>query len=238
MRNTMSEPRPRWVLLGLGGLLAGQQWPITDALVLGRDPTCHVVIPQAQVSRRHARLTLREGTVWVEDLGSKNGTFLNGERLPAHTPLPMKEGDVLAIALAQRFTLVGLAATRTQPVPTEGPAWPEGRAPVSRRLVVDMEGHRVIVLGKEIQPPLSPLQFRLLAALYVRQGEVVPKDVLMKAVWGPEAAWVTQQALDVLIHRVRERLAEYDPEHTYLVTLRGQGLRLDNPPWTPQSPKV
>lgn len=231
----MNEARPRWVLLGLGGLLEGRQWPITETLVLGRDPTCDVVLPQAQVSRRHARLTLREDAVWVEDLGSKNGTFLNGERLPAHTPLPMKEGDILAIALAQRFTLMDMGVTQTQPVSPESALWhPEAKFP-ARRLVVDMESHRVWVLGKEVQPPFSPMQFRLLAALYMRQGEVVPKDVLMKAIWGAEALWVTQQALDVLIHRVRERLAEYDPEHNYLVTLRGQGLRLDNPPWTPPS---
>jgi DNA-binding winged helix-turn-helix (wHTH) protein len=49
--------------------------------VIGRDATCGVVIDDATVSRQHARITIRDGSASVEDLASKNGTFVDGVRL-------------------------------------------------------------------------------------------------------------------------------------------------------------
>jgi DNA-binding response OmpR family regulator len=49
-------------------------------------------------------------------------------------------------------------------------------------------------------------------------------------VWGEKQAYeVSEQALDALVRRLRERIASIDPTHTYIVTIRGHGLRLDNP---------
>lgn len=228
-------PEPVPTLLALGGALDQQRWPVDRELILGRDPQCDVVIPNRQVSRRHARVYPQEQEIWVEDLGSKNGTFVNGERLDPGAPVPLHEGDTLILALAQRFVLIGSAETQTLPL-EEAPVWIPAEDTASRgfshRLEMDFESHRVWILGKEVQPPLSPLQFRLLEALYRRAGEVVPRVDLVEAIWGRESLWVTQPALDALLHRLRERLAEYDPEHTYIVTVRGHGIRLDNPPWT------
>jgi DNA-binding winged helix-turn-helix (wHTH) protein len=67
--------------------------------------------------------------------------------------------------------------------------------------------------------------------LYDKQGEVVPRPELIAAVWGEdEAAGVSDQALDALIRRLRDRLASIDPTHQYIDTVRGHGIRLDNPP--------
>ena len=49
--------------------------------VLGRDPAVDLAIPDSSVSRRHARVTVKGGTVTIEDLGSKNSTFYGGEKL-------------------------------------------------------------------------------------------------------------------------------------------------------------
>ena len=49
-------------------------------------------------------------------------------------------------------------------------------------------------------------------------------------VWGEEQVYgVSEQALDALIRRLRDRLAAADPRHAYLVTVRGHGIRLENP---------
>ena len=54
---------------------------------------------------------------------------------------------------------------------------------------------------------------------------------LVTAVWGDEqAAGVSDQALDALIRRLRDRLGALDPEQSYIDTVRGHGVRLDNPP--------
>jgi DNA-binding winged helix-turn-helix (wHTH) protein len=64
--------------------------------LLGRDATASVLIDDGTVSRRHARITIRDGKAAIEDLGSKNGTFLNGTRLGTG-PLPLAGGDQIQV---------------------------------------------------------------------------------------------------------------------------------------------
>ncbi len=71
----------------------------------------------------------------------------------------------------------------------------------------------------------------MLEVLYEHEGRVVPRKDLIAEIWGEEnAVEVSEQALDALVRRLRDRLAEVDPNHAYVVTVRGHGLRLDNPP--------
>ena len=75
--------------------------------VIGRDPvgSSHVVVDES-VSRTHARVYVREGVLHAEDLGSTNGTFLNGRRLVEGQGIRMRDGDELVVgALAFRVEL-------------------------------------------------------------------------------------------------------------------------------------
>jgi pSer/pThr/pTyr-binding forkhead associated (FHA) protein len=65
--------------------------------------------PEAKVSRRHARITLRNGEYFVEDLGSTNGTFINrGKRLPPGQPQALRENDEIIVGKTfLRFHIVG-----------------------------------------------------------------------------------------------------------------------------------
>jgi DNA-binding winged helix-turn-helix (wHTH) protein len=82
----------------------------------------------------------------------------------------------------------------------------------------------------ELDPPLSLPQFRLLQVLFDRQGKVVERQDLINYIWGEEeAVGVSEQAFDALVRRLRDRLMIIDPSHSYIVTVRGHGLRLDNP---------
>jgi pSer/pThr/pTyr-binding forkhead associated (FHA) protein len=64
--------------------------------------------PEAKVSRRHARITLREGKYSLEDLGSTNGTFINrGKRLAAGAREPLSDGDEIIVGKTfLRFQLI------------------------------------------------------------------------------------------------------------------------------------
>jgi DNA-binding response OmpR family regulator len=80
-------------------------------------------------------------------------------------------------------------------------------------------------------PPLSASQFQLLKFLYDRQDRVVPRKDIISEIWGAENALeVSEQALDALVRRLRDRLAVIDATHPFIITIRGHGLRLDNPP--------
>ncbi len=207
------------MLVAQEGPLKGQRWPLSRPLVLGREPTCDVVIADRQVSRFHARLTPTAEGVILEDLGSKNGTHHNGNALTA--PVMLQDGDALQISFVQEFLFFTSDAT----VPlSEG----SGR---SGRLVMEPKSRRVWVSQQQLVPPLSAQQFRLLWLLYENQGQVISRTDLVAAVWGEEqAAGVSEQALDALIRRLRDRLAALDPNQNYIDTVRGHGVRLDNPP--------
>lgn len=75
----------------------GRSIPLADGLRLGRSDTAQVRLPEPSVSREHATLR-RIGSRWyVEDLGSRNGTRLNNERLSVGIPAPLHHGDRLAL---------------------------------------------------------------------------------------------------------------------------------------------
>jgi DNA-binding response OmpR family regulator len=82
-----------------------------------------------------------------------------------------------------------------------------------------------------LDPPLSLSQYRLLEILWEHKGKIVTREEVIAAVW-PESdeAGITEQAIDALVRRLRDRLAEVDADHEYLVTVRGHGFRLDNRP--------
>jgi hypothetical protein len=188
-------------------------------MLLGRDSDCDIVIPMRQVSRQHARLSPNQDGVLLEDLGSKNGTYLNSSLL--REPVLLTDGDELQISLAQHFIFLSSDAT----MPLEGLPLEMQK----RRLRVDIGARRVWVMETEIDPPLSASQFNLLQVLYEQPGAVVSRPAVIEAVWGNAAAGVTEQALDAMVRRLRDRLAEIDPGWEYVVTVRGHGLRLENP---------
>ena len=70
-------------------------------IVIGRDVSSDVIVNTAEVSRRHARLYLDGGVYIVEDLGSTNGTFINGKRLT--NPVPLHSGDIIMLGEAATF---------------------------------------------------------------------------------------------------------------------------------------
>ncbi len=220
MFNTNQDEFP--LIIAQSGPLEGQRWKIKSELILGRDPDCEIVIPLRQVSRRHTRIAPGEAGTTIEDLGSKNGTYLNGRRLQDTAIL--EEGDEIQISLAQDFIYLSSDATM-----------PLDELPLEfhrHRLRMDPGARRVWILNQEIDPPLSASQFNLLLLLYEQSGEVVPRLEIIESVWGNSAGGVSEQALDALVRRLRDRLAEIDPHWEYIVTVRGHGLRLDNPPMT------
>ncbi len=212
------------VLIAQTGPLNGQRWPIKDILLVGREDVCEIVIPSRQVSRSHARITLTPQGVLLEDLGSKNGTHINGK--PLQEPIYLQDGDIIQIALAQLFVYISSDAT----MPLDG-RQDNLVAEMPRRLRLEKRSRRVWIGNTEVLPPLSVSQYSLLELLYDRQERVIDRKDLIENVWGEEdAVGVSEQALDALIRRLRDRLASIDPTHPYIVTVRGHGLRLDNPP--------
>jgi len=70
-------------------------FPLDDEVTFGRAESCRVQLDDTYVSTLHARMFSKDGTWFVEDLGSTNGTYLNQRRLTA--PAELRAGDKLKI---------------------------------------------------------------------------------------------------------------------------------------------
>ncbi|MCE2470534.1 MAG: FHA domain-containing protein [Anaerolineae bacterium] len=216
------------IIVWLDGSLSNPHWVVdSPEMVLGRDDGCDIVIPVRQISRQHVKIMMEGGACVIEDMRSKNGTWVNGYRLTGMRQL--EDGDEIRIAKDIRLRFVGSGATApstTRVLPDVIPS----SAMTGLRLRLDPESREVVIRGETVDPPLSLPQYRLLEILFVSQGGVCSRNDVMDAVW-PDAMGlgVSEQAIDALVRRLRDRLAEMDSEHQYIVTVRGHGFRLDNP---------
>ena len=87
-----------------------QQWTIAkDNAVVGRGEECDIVLPERQVSRQHVRIFKEDDAYYVEDLESRNGTWVNGQQLKGSRRL--YDGDKIDLALAVHLEFIGSGAT-------------------------------------------------------------------------------------------------------------------------------
>jgi FHA domain len=77
------------------GDLRGRTYDVPEEATLGRAAGCRVQVEDAYTSNIHARMFRRDGELWVEDLGSTNGTWVNGERIA--TPARLGRGDLVQV---------------------------------------------------------------------------------------------------------------------------------------------
>lgn len=92
MSSTIVRPTlPRHALRGMSGPVLGRAFPVVGATLVGRGQDCHLPFNVAGLSRQHARLTPMDKGIWVEDLGSSNGSFINGRRIRGALAAPGAE---------------------------------------------------------------------------------------------------------------------------------------------------
>jgi len=96
---TSPAPRPggrSYVLRFISGKYQGGEFPIAadKQILIGRSSDLDMVLVEDMVSRKHARIAMQTDQIWIEDLGSTNGTFVNGEKIKRAR---LKEGDRVLI---------------------------------------------------------------------------------------------------------------------------------------------
>ncbi len=166
-----------------------------ERVVVGRSRSCEVRLLEDSVSRLHAAFVWRDTALWVEDLGSSNGTFVNGRRIDA--PCRVKVGDVIRFG-ALRGTIVGAAGDVPNPVPdAETPphdytvgvltAPPAG---FGRRLLAAALDLVLFTVGSLV--PFLPLLAAVGAERFLLTPEVIPPPSRTMAViaGGSGALWI------------------------------------------------
>jgi DNA-binding winged helix-turn-helix (wHTH) protein len=93
-------------------LLGGEEIPLRSGEnIIGRDPHDAICIPVPEVSRHHARLVVSGDRVTIEDLGSKNGTFIGTERVEA--PTEVRAGEAILVGTVRMILMAGDAGAST-----------------------------------------------------------------------------------------------------------------------------
>ena len=184
---------------------------------IGRARECDFVIDSPDVSRLHAQIEFDHQQVYITDLGSTNGTYLNNHQLEAKKRFKLRAGDEINVGNVTRLIFDDPATTAQIS---------EVRLPTPGLRLDDMAA-QVYVRGQRLDPPLSPSQFSLLSLLLHNEDAVVTREDIRQYVWG-NGVDVNDQTIDALVSRLRKRLEDTDPEHEYIITRRGFGLMFRN----------
>ncbi|MFT3837389.1 MAG: sigma 54-interacting transcriptional regulator [Myxococcaceae bacterium] len=195
--------------------------PPDGELFIGRDPECEVVVTDDGVSRKHARLDVRSGRVWLTDLGSLNGSRLNGQK--AGTDVPLSPGDAITISGCTLVLHCGAAPSR--PVPLQ--ALKSFQASLGAELERSLTHERPFTLAcvRFSGPPPAPAAVEEALSSWAELWDVAAWSgeqllVLMPEVAASEAAAAVDrlvEALDGLKGRARAGYAVFprdgaDPE--------------------------
>ena len=187
---------------------------------LGASSSADVFIDNSYVSRMHAQIVEEAGRHRIRDLGSKNGTFVNGARLDDAGRL-LEVGDRIELAEGQvvmRFQVRGVTLSQV----------PTGR--VDDDLYVDPKSRDVWVGGKQLAPPVSRKEFDVLNLLFRKRGEACSKDEIALAGW-PERTDgdVGDQEIEQSIRRIRLRIEPQPSKPRHIINVRGYGYKLSRP---------
>jgi len=102
VRKTPSQNR--LVLVAMSAARNGDRLPVNDGDILGREHVGkNLLAVYPTVGRRHAKITCLRGEWTIEDLGSTNGTYINGKELEAGQKYPLKAKDILALSKSCEF---------------------------------------------------------------------------------------------------------------------------------------
>lgn len=166
-----------------------------EVAVLGRSSKADVVLPDRYLSRQHARLFLREGSWFLEDLGSRNTTFLNDR--PVAQPTPVRPGDVIRLAESRivvaehgveppAATLESLTESADEPLPEStifrsasvllaGPVAADAGVLAARMRLIN-EVHRALAAPITTEALLDLILDRVFAQLHPEEGAVFLRD--------------------------------------------------------------
>lgn len=178
---------------------------IQSDTVIGRSPECQLKVASNQISRRHCQIVIRDTIVAIKDLGSANGTFVNGRQVPPEVEIPLTPGTRVMLGPLQftvEYDLPGMSAVAVA-VPAasvESARATQPQAQVETRQVVPPNDNTpfppyVVVPPKDSapQPGTTPAATAVSAPVPISTGPP-PTDIaipaMMAAVMPPAAAAV------------------------------------------------
>ncbi len=197
----------------------------TESVVLGRAPFADLGFESRLISRRHARISCEDGSYFIQDLESANGTALNGVTV-GDEPTTLRPGDLISLAggvVEVQFESEGKTVRiNTDLASDDSP----DQLPDHLRVEVDSLSRIVSVNGQPVDPALSRKEFDVLELLYQASGQACSIEEISVAGW-PErpGAAVDGREVSQLIRRIRRRIG-LPTGNVQIDNVRGYGYRL------------
>jgi hypothetical protein len=176
--------------------------------LIGRQSSCMVVVDHPSVSRQHARIERGEQGYLLFDIGSVNGTFVNGRRVRDQHPL--RHSDSIGLGKLPSLLLF---------------IDPNSTARSSDQLRYDDRFKLFYIRNRALE--LTPAQFRLLLHLYRNAGETCSRETCAQTIWGRDyEPGLDAAALEQAISSLRAKLRQHDPDSKLIRARRSEGYVL------------
>jgi pSer/pThr/pTyr-binding forkhead associated (FHA) protein len=185
-----------------------------DSVIIGRDSSCDIPIQNERVSRRHARIFFQEGRWMIEDLGSKNHTRLDKDKLESNEKGILTDGVCIQLASQVILRFHDPESTLVD----------DSRI-ITNELWLDVDRGDVYIYNKALEPKLSRRCFSILKLLYEKSltpCAIVSLEEIAATAWLGEYG-ITDTMIDSEIYRLRKRLEGKVPNHDFIRSERGRG---------------
>jgi hypothetical protein len=113
---TSMNDRPRFALRFISGKYQGGEFPLrmNREIIIGRSSDLDMVLVEDMVSRRHAKISSTDSEVYIQDMGSTNGTFVNGEKIAGRALLHEGDRILVGTSIIKVVAVEGSAAQTTE----------------------------------------------------------------------------------------------------------------------------
>ena len=184
----------------------------TPTFAIGKASSANFSIDNPFVSRVHCHIRFADGSFFLSDLGSRNGTSLNGVLLERDEESLLNDGD--SIILAQDVVHLRFVQDSGETM-----TYPHGAQRIPSDIRLD-SARDAWIRGEKLSPPLSAKEFDVLELLYIQRGTAVSRDDVARAGWPErEDGDVGNQEIEQCIRRIRRRI-ERDPSAPELIVTR------------------
>ena len=193
-----------------------------SSVIAGNSDAVDIKLENQFVSRRHFQVRFELDVFYISDLGSTNGTYLNGSKLNPNEEQILRDGDRIGLGVdAVLLVFSGPAGT----VRIDTAVIARAGRKDDEDLVVDSSSRDVWVRGGKL-PSLPRKEFDILECLFSSRGQAVSRDEIAAAGWPERPDDVPNSDIDQYIRRLRRKIEEDPSEPKIILTRVGYGYTI------------
>ena len=193
-----------------------------SSVIAGNSDAVDIKLENRFVSRRHFQVRFDSDVFYISDLGSTNGTYLNGNKLNPNEEQILRDGDMVGLGVDE-VLLVFSGPVGTVRIDTAVIA--RANRGNEGDLVVDSSSRDVWVRDKKL-PSLPRKEFDILERLFQNRGQAVSRDDIAAAGWPERPDDVPNSDIDQYIRRLRRKIEENPSKPKIILTRVNYGYTI------------